>query len=168
MQCPRCKGDSFVSNRYEHVQVDTCNSCHGVWLDEGEIISIIESKEKKFSQELIRDTVSMSFSGVPQSERDEVLNCPKCNAGMIPVNYVVSSGVIIDRCPNDHGLWLDNHELEKVQAFREYWIEEVEKHRGDFIQLISDQEEKIKADKNHKSRKNSALYTLAEIFTKLF
>ncbi|NDC23341.1 MAG: hypothetical protein EB078_06810 [Proteobacteria bacterium] len=38
---------------------------------------------------------------------------------MNALNYAYQSGVVIDTCPNGHGVWLDSGELEKVQIFKE-------------------------------------------------
>jgi len=34
--CPKCDG-TLVEIPFEEVQIDRCNKCHGVWLDEGEL-----------------------------------------------------------------------------------------------------------------------------------
>jgi Zn-finger nucleic acid-binding protein len=167
MQCPRCQSQNFIESQYEKVLIDTCQDCHGVWLDEGEINQIIQNKEKQFSTELVKSTIIEAFSGIPAIERSTVMPCPKCAAHMNPVNYAISSGVIVDRCPNNHGLWLDKLELEKVQAYREYWQDEVHKHEKDFVSLLQKNEAKIK-QKSKEKNDQSVLYTLAEIFSRLF
>jgi Zn-finger nucleic acid-binding protein len=45
--------------------------------------------------------------GMPKEEKELDLACPKCSVSMTPVNYVMQSGVIIDRCPSELGLWSD-------------------------------------------------------------
>lgn len=40
------------------------------------------------------------------------------------INYGVDSGIVVDRCTECQGLWLDNEELEKVQALMERWQDE--------------------------------------------
>ena len=42
--------------------------------------------------------------------------CPKCGDQMQTFQYAVNSGVLLDRCPNRHGLWLDPGELEQVHV----------------------------------------------------
>ncbi|MBK8393697.1 MAG: zf-TFIIB domain-containing protein [Leptospiraceae bacterium] len=37
------------------------------------------------------------------------------------INYQYSSGIMIDRCNLNHGVWLDKDELEKIQVFVERW-----------------------------------------------
>jgi Zn-finger nucleic acid-binding protein len=167
MQCPRCKGTNFVENKYEVVKVDTCQDCHGIWLDEDEILCIVEEKDKKFSHDLVKTTVSHSFSGVPKEEHGNKMFCPKCGAHMVPINYAVSSGVIIDRCPNGHGLWFDKHELEKVQAYREYWSEEVAKKQNAFESILENAETKRDNELDKESKDNTLLFTIAKICVKI-
>ena len=40
MKCPRCEGPLDVTQR-QGVEIDTCPSCRGVWLDRGELDKII-------------------------------------------------------------------------------------------------------------------------------
>ena len=34
--CPKCDG-TLAEITFEEVQIDRCNKCHGVWLDDGEL-----------------------------------------------------------------------------------------------------------------------------------
>ena len=36
LRCPKCDG-TLVEITFEQVQIDRCNKCHGVWLDDGEL-----------------------------------------------------------------------------------------------------------------------------------
>lgn len=160
MICPRCQSQKFDSLDYEGVEVDRCQNCHGLWLDEGEILEIVDIKEKDFSEELVKETVSQAFSGIPLIERETILKCPKCKSSMNPVNYAVSSGVIIDRCPKNCGLWFDKNELEKVQAYREYWQDEMQNKREAFTKILAEKSG-MKEENSH-----SILFTVATFFGK--
>lgn len=163
MQCPRCKISNFTQVSYEGISVDKCQVCQGIWLDGGEVEQIIKIHEKEFSQEIINQAIINSFSGVPKAEIKKNLKCPKCHAVMSAINYEVSSGVIVDRCDAGHGIWFDKHELENIQAYREYWTTEIKKHEESFVNLIEKSEEK----KTKKSTNNSFLFTLAEVLSRL-
>lgn len=43
------------------------------------------------------------------------MNCPKCAFIMRKVTY---ENIEVDRCPNCHGLWLDQFEKEELKALR--------------------------------------------------
>lgn len=42
--CPKCDG-KLVETDYENIKIDVCNSCHGVWLDAGEMAQILHTDE---------------------------------------------------------------------------------------------------------------------------
>jgi ribosomal protein L31 len=46
LKCPRCDG-TLVETDFENVKIDTCNKCHGVWLDAGELAQIINKDESE-------------------------------------------------------------------------------------------------------------------------
>jgi Zn-finger nucleic acid-binding protein len=62
--------------------------------------------------------------GVPRDEHRRQLPCPACGGIMSLVNYANDSGIFVDRCNGCDGLWLDQLELEKVQALLERWASE--------------------------------------------
>ncbi len=43
MHCPKC-GASLLEEILDAVAVDMCPACHGVWLDDGELVKLIEGK----------------------------------------------------------------------------------------------------------------------------
>jgi hypothetical protein len=44
MHCPKC-GTRLAEETLEAVTVDVCPACHGLWLDDGELTKVIESKK---------------------------------------------------------------------------------------------------------------------------
>ncbi len=42
MRCPKC-GQELATERCDAVEIDVCPSCKGVWLDAGELGTIVES-----------------------------------------------------------------------------------------------------------------------------
>ena len=44
MKCPKCGAD-LSEQEFQHVKVDLCRECHGMWLDAGEIAMIGQVKE---------------------------------------------------------------------------------------------------------------------------
>ena len=41
LDCPRCDGRLLEAD-YEHIKIDVCNKCSGVWLDAGELTQVVE------------------------------------------------------------------------------------------------------------------------------
>ena len=168
MNCPKCNVplETIV---YEDVEIDKCNQCKGSWLDDGEILKIAQTKKETFDPKLIRETLGQGFTGVPKEEQQTVVSCPKCQSAMKPVNYDYSSGIILDRCPQGHGLWLDGSELEKVQIFREQTEEDFEKNKDDWIELarLSLSNKSEIADENRKRNMRPTKYLVNRIIQKL-
>ena len=55
MRCPRCTGQSELSELVKHgVTLDLCPSCGGLWLDKGELAKIL-GQMKQAESELDRE-----------------------------------------------------------------------------------------------------------------
>lgn len=134
MLCPRCKTPALSPERYEGVTIDRCSTCKGVWLDKGELHKIVSVQEETFTDDIIDETLDNVFQGVPVEEQNHDLSCPKCGVAMKPVNYLIESGIIIDRCAQ-HGVWLDGKELEKVQVMKEKLDQEYKENKAEWIAL---------------------------------
>jgi len=103
MNCPACK-NSMIILELNQVEIDYCNSCKGIWLDSGELELIFSNSDQK----------SVSESFISKSDNQEVgRRCPNCKKKMEKVEFE-NSGIILDRCTNNHGLWFDNGELKSL------------------------------------------------------
>ena len=40
LTCPRC-GATLLEREFNHVKIDVCSSCHGVWFDAGELEMVL-------------------------------------------------------------------------------------------------------------------------------
>jgi Zn-finger nucleic acid-binding protein len=125
MRCPRCQKDVLTKKMYENVEVDQCTECQGVWLDHGEIKTIVDTVQATFSNQLVQEVLQSASSSIPDAEKTSIEQCPKCNQNTTPLNFNYSSGVIVDVCPAGHGIWLDQGEIEKIQAQMEHWNSEL-------------------------------------------
>ena len=107
---------------YEQVEIDVCAECISVWLDDDELARIVYSPEHAWSPEVVKQVLETTGSmGVPKVEHDRELHCPSCDSLLEPVNYQGNSGVIINTCPNQHGVWLDHGELAKIRIYMDNW-----------------------------------------------
>jgi len=121
MRCPHCDA-TLRPLDYEGVHLETCDSCHGEWLDAEELKHVIEAREQRFSKEerqVIANTTSIT--GVDCRIADRDLHCPKCDGKTDAINYGGDTGIIIDKCTECGGIWLDKGELEKIQMLVEAW-----------------------------------------------
>jgi Zn-finger nucleic acid-binding protein len=115
MHCPRCKA-VLVGDEYEGVEVERCPGCRGFWIPGTRLADIIEKREKAFSLEEIE-----AYRQVHESRRglvnqaDSEAGCPECGAAMQQNRYTYAQEVLIDRCSQGHGIWLDQGEIEHIQ-----------------------------------------------------
>jgi Zn-finger nucleic acid-binding protein len=120
MKCPR-DGSSLETKTYEaKIEVDACATCGGMWLDKGELEAIQETRERDYGKVLdnVSDTVKRSINDVAQLETPPIA-CLKCGAEMDTREYGYCSQIIIDTCPEGHGLWLDAGEIKALELFFE-------------------------------------------------
>jgi len=121
MECPNCD-KTLRTMTYEGISVETCDGCKGEWLDHDELKHVVQAREQRFSPEERRAIAeATAITGVKLDEVDRDLNCPKCGGTTDAVNYGGDTGIIIDRCTECNGFWLDAEEIEKVQQVVEGW-----------------------------------------------
>ncbi|NOQ36772.1 MAG: hypothetical protein GQ569_12910 [Methylococcaceae bacterium] len=121
LRCVNGCGDMAVT-LYEGVEIDTCPECKGVWLGNEELKHIISTEDEAWPEEEIAKVLEKTGkAGVPDDEIHREIPCPECSALMPATNYQYSSGIIINKCKNNHGVWLDEGELDKIQIYKEHW-----------------------------------------------
>jgi Zn-finger nucleic acid-binding protein len=115
MDCPRCR-TVLVGTEYEGVLVEKCPQCRGFWIPGYRLSEIIEKRERTFSLEEIEAyrQVHESRAGLVHPADSEIC-CPDCGVSMLRSHYHYAQEVLIDRCPQGHGVWLDEGELEHIQ-----------------------------------------------------
>ena len=101
IECPECREPMIVAE-YGSVEIDSCPVCGGIWLDGGELESLVGSAPPP------KETADADL-GPP--DRD----CPICVDKLVKDRYG-ATGVVVDRCPNGDGVWLDQGELEQILA----------------------------------------------------
>lgn len=102
MICPNCNEPLLVLE-YEHIEVDYCDDCRGVWLDPEELSLL-------FSGDAGWEAALRPASGEALvKERDK--HCPICRSAMQKRSAGSAMPVITDLCPRGHGVWLDAGEL---------------------------------------------------------
>lgn len=107
MNCPKCRC-AMHEMILEGVEVDFCSSCKGLWFDKDEIA---------FTAELSEDIPDISE--VRKNARKTDDECPRCGIKLEEMKFVQAQDLLIDRCPQCQGIWLDSGEflkLEKIAA----------------------------------------------------
>jgi len=99
--CPACKNSLRAVTTKQGVVVDHCDSCKGLWLDEGEIFFF--TKRPK----IIQKELEKGLTDPHESER----LCPRCQEVHFVEGSFFKPNLRIDQCPQCHGLWFDDGEL---------------------------------------------------------
>jgi Zn-finger nucleic acid-binding protein len=90
---------------YNHIELDYCTNCHGVWFDAGELELLLGS--------LGLDNASSFLDGIPDAEEakadEKKRRCPLCRQKMKKAN--LEAVVLVDLCPQGEGIWFDGGEV---------------------------------------------------------
>jgi Zn-finger nucleic acid-binding protein len=106
MDCANCK-EPMITAELENVEIDFCSGCGGIWLDAGELETLLADEVK--SRQL-----STSFVPAPHCP-EKLRKCPICRKTMEKVFAGPTDKVVLlDRCRAGHGLWFDRGELQQV------------------------------------------------------
>ena len=105
MKCPVCKEPTIVLE-LDEIEIDYCTSCGGIWLDAGELDLLIEDEKD-------RELLLSSFEK-DADHPEKPYKCPICSKKMDKVHVGENKDVLIDKCPDNDGLWFDKGELKDV------------------------------------------------------
>jgi hypothetical protein len=107
MLCPACASEMIILELHD-VEIDWCPRCRGIWLDEGELELLVEPQAGLPSSPVLQ--ALREGQGAGRGER----RCPACRKAMSKVVLSLDAPVEIDQCPQRHGLWLDDGELQQI------------------------------------------------------
>ena len=105
MDCPVCKMPMIILELNE-VEIDHCLSCSGIWLDAGELELLIVD-------ELEREKIISSFQ-LDEENSEKRYKCPVCKRKMNKIFVGERKELLIDKCPDNDGLWFDGGELKTL------------------------------------------------------
>ncbi|HBL15421.1 MAG TPA: hypothetical protein DD417_01300 [Elusimicrobia bacterium] len=114
MRCPSCQTE-MQEQGFEGCQLDFCPKCAGVWASPEELGHVALTKKVEFKPEQAVAAFQDRWKG---SKPDRSLDCPVCAKKLKQFDYL-KLGVYLDSCPEDHGVFFDAEELEKVQILVE-------------------------------------------------
>jgi len=141
----KCPDDGIEMRRidYRGINLEECPRCRGRWFDRGEL-----TKAKDKTDEDLRWLDFDPFQKEADKFRvpSEGRKCPACGNAMEALTYR-NSGVVIDRCPACHGVWLHAGEFEKIIDFLEKTV--IRKSAADYVKDVSQQLLEIIKDPAH-------------------
>lgn len=97
--CPECQ-QHMSRVTMKDTEIDYCLLCKGCWFDPGEL--------KVFSG------LSSDHPAEDLKSRASRFPCPVCGEDMREHVFIRSDNLLVDRCPNGHGIYLENGEFERV------------------------------------------------------
>ena len=110
-----CPADGTTLDLYSlaHVEFEGCATCHGMWLDKDELRKLKNTVNDGQLHWLNREVDNVEKVSAVVSSR----TCPKCPSIKLRSIVFGHSGVVIDSCPDCHGLWLDRGEFDSIVHF---------------------------------------------------
>lgn len=109
MRCLNC-GKEMINNlvqfKGQHISYDMCEACGSLWLDATEL-----------DKTAFQVTGSIEYSSTDEAEgiREPLKKCPRCeDTALNKVYFLEYSDILLDRCRNCGGFWLDGGELDLV------------------------------------------------------
>lgn len=118
--CPVCKDDPALEEIFERdVPFRGCTACFGLLvLDDNLEVYVERAAKSRGVAEAFRELLEKALAGTTSTSKRL---CPRCGENMLRFGFGDAPFSILDRCRNEHGIWLDKKELKKVQrASRAY------------------------------------------------
>lgn len=111
MNCLNCRTEMTtydVATKKDHITYNACDQCGSLWLDAGTL------EKMAFKGE---GSVEYSADGEKAILDAHPRRCPRCDdSTMIKVKFLGCDDILLDRCRNCGGFWLDGGELNLVDA----------------------------------------------------
>jgi Zn-finger nucleic acid-binding protein len=108
VDCANCK-NPMITAELEDVEIDFCSGCGGIWLDAGELESLLSDEAH------VRQVAALFSPAADCHEKPR--KCPICRKRMDKVNVATGNDItLLDRCPV-HGLWFDRGELKHALEY---------------------------------------------------
>lgn len=107
-RCPSCS----CALRPVHGGLHACGSCQGLWMPN-------ESFQECLRGEVEAPTGSALAGQHTYQRSASSRTCPACEARMENYQFAYQSGIWIDACPDQHGVWLDAGELPLILQYQQ-------------------------------------------------
>lgn len=95
--CPRDNVE-LTTTKFMNEVLDACPQCDGVWFNKGELENVLGLKGEW-------------TPGRPTSDEQGTAECPDCHVSMASLFFREGESVVVDRCSQCEGVWLDAQEL---------------------------------------------------------
>ena len=108
-KCPAC-GEALDLYSVFSMEFEGCPKCKGLWLDKDELRKLKNKIEHGKLRWLNDEIENIEKAVVVPSSRP----CAKCSEVKIVAVIFGKSSIVIDWCPQCHGMWLDREEFDSI------------------------------------------------------
>jgi len=105
--CPCCATQELIAQDFHGQDVESCLSCNGLWFERGELNKALSAADNEDSNVKLENHYGDHLGGSDK-------HCQSCDNGLDKYHLMPGFEIEIDSCSECEGVWLDNHELEKV------------------------------------------------------
>jgi uncharacterized protein len=95
---------------HEHVELDYCPDCEGVWFDAGELELLLETMQ--LQQSIL--SIDSVLTSQETKSKEKKRKCPICHSKMKKATVGHDPEVLIDACSRGDGLWFDAGEVGQI------------------------------------------------------
>jgi len=138
--CPRCLA-ALTPAHNQHLQVDLCRQCGGVFLDQGELARIVRKSPDDL--EHLEHLAAPAATLVTDAGRG-LMRCPACGTQMESYQYAACSGITLDCCPACSGIWADDGELGAISDHLARGHEVLAAYAGRYASVLTEMQ--VEAD----------------------
>jgi Zn-finger nucleic acid-binding protein len=136
--CPAC-GSTLNLYAISAMEFEGCPKCKGIWLVKDELRKL-KNKVDNGSLRWLNDEIeNMEKTSVVATKRP----CVKCKTVKLVSVIFGRSSVLVDWCPQCHGMWLDRGEFEAITDYLKHELlgmhtKDIEKHAaGDAKRIVT-------------------------------
>ena len=104
--CPKCDV-GLVIVQFKNIEVDYCHRCRGLWLDAGELETLLQQTGARTDDPLL--DFQKQTGAIPAGRKHL---CPRCDQALQEIT--VRDSLTLDRCAREQGLWFDADELKQL------------------------------------------------------
>lgn len=114
--CPTCK-INLGTRVIDEIPISICEKCNGIWVSEFDFQDLIHEDQAKLEKlfNYTEENLKIRFDYMSPGA---VRKCPVCPSFMMNLQFDYSSGIWLDHCPNNHGVWLDAGEIDLVIQYK--------------------------------------------------
>ena len=109
MICPVCRKDALIVE-YNHIELDYCPSCSGVWFDAGELELLLEAAGLEEYRRYLDGIVNAPEAASSEKKR----KCPICRHKMKKTYIDEAKKILVDICHVGDGIWFDGGEVSSL------------------------------------------------------